>query len=127
MALRTKNLILPVTYDDEKTDIGSVADAVDIIIKTAMSTPGVLDSCGDPGVEVGETAVQQCSKSITGSTLPANASLKRASPSSPASSGTSYEKQCPATCPRRSFTSSEMCCSTMNALRSRSTMASSNP
>lgn len=53
MAQRTENLILPVTYDDEKTDLESLSNGIDILIETAMSTPGILDDYGP--VEIGGT------------------------------------------------------------------------
>lgn len=39
-----------VYYDPEKADAESVADAMDILIESAISTPGILDDCGDVGI-----------------------------------------------------------------------------
>lgn len=41
-----------VTFDDDRTDEESVATAMDILMKTALSTPGILDDYGP--VEIGE-------------------------------------------------------------------------
>lgn len=49
----TTNLILPVTFDPDRTDAESVAAAVDRLLETALSTPGILDEYGK--VTIGET------------------------------------------------------------------------
>lgn len=44
---------ITVDYDPDATDPDSLGDALDALIKTALSTPGILDDYGDP--EVGAT------------------------------------------------------------------------
>jgi hypothetical protein len=41
-------LYLDVEFDENKTDAESVATALDRVLETGMSTPGVLDEYGDP-------------------------------------------------------------------------------
>ncbi len=41
-------LYLDVEFDESKTDAESVATALDRVLETGMSTPGVLDEYGDP-------------------------------------------------------------------------------
>lgn len=43
-------LSLDVDYDPAVTDPEAVASAIEILIKTALSTPGILDDCGNPSV-----------------------------------------------------------------------------
>jgi uncharacterized Zn finger protein (UPF0148 family) len=47
-------LKLPVTYSPDRTDAESVACAIDYLLVTALSTPGILDEYGNP--EVDETS-----------------------------------------------------------------------
>lgn len=54
-AEKTVVLGLPVTFDPSVTDAASVAAAVDKLIETATSTPGVLDELGE--VTIGGTQV----------------------------------------------------------------------
>lgn len=54
--LRRATLMLPVYYDDEKTDGESTASAFDTLLETIMSTPGILDDYGN--VEVGEFSLE---------------------------------------------------------------------
>jgi hypothetical protein len=55
MAKKTARLYFAVEYDDSKTDAESVATALDALMETALSTPGVLDEYGP--VDVGEFLV----------------------------------------------------------------------
>jgi len=41
-------IVVPIEYDDEVTDVESLATAVDILLETATSTPGILDDYGNP-------------------------------------------------------------------------------
>jgi hypothetical protein len=50
-------LTLVVEYDPELTDGESVAAAMDTLLETAMSTPGILDEYGP--VEVGAFEVEE--------------------------------------------------------------------
>jgi len=43
-------LRVKVFYDPSKANEESVATALDTMIETAISTPGILDECGDVGV-----------------------------------------------------------------------------
>lgn len=43
-------LYLTIEFDDEKTDAESVATALDKIMDTSLSTFGILDEYGDPGI-----------------------------------------------------------------------------
>lgn len=52
MARRTVTLQLEVDYDSRYTDGEALAVALDQLLETALSTPGVLDEYGR--VEVGE-------------------------------------------------------------------------
>jgi hypothetical protein len=49
-------LILSVTYDSKVTDSESIASAMDTLLETAASTPGILDEYGDP--EIGQFYVE---------------------------------------------------------------------
>lgn len=44
-------LTLEIEFDPELTDAESVAGALDTLLDTAMSTPGILDEYGNPGVD----------------------------------------------------------------------------
>ena len=57
MAKREIVLTVPVTFDDAITDSDSVAAALDRMMETALSTPGILDEYGP--VDVGEFLVAQ--------------------------------------------------------------------
>ena len=46
-------LLLPVTFDDEKTDLESLSSGVDTLLRTATSPPGILDDYGE--VTIGDT------------------------------------------------------------------------
>lgn len=48
--LKTCTLQIPVTFDPEMTDPEALASALDILMGTALSTPGILDECGNPAV-----------------------------------------------------------------------------
>ena len=50
MAKKTAMLKLPVTFDDNITDAEGVATAVDKLLETALSTPGILDDYGNPQI-----------------------------------------------------------------------------
>jgi hypothetical protein len=56
MAMKKGFLKLPVTFDDQKTDLDSVSSALDTLMETALSTPGILDEYGV--VEVGPLIVE---------------------------------------------------------------------
>ena len=43
-------LTIDIRFDPKVTDAESVASALDTLLSTAMSTPDVLDECGDPTV-----------------------------------------------------------------------------
>jgi len=50
-AARSKTrLYVAVRFDDGATDIESLATAMDILMKTALSTPGILDDYGNPAI-----------------------------------------------------------------------------
>ena len=53
--MKTARLRLYVEYDETQTDAESVAEALDQLLGTAVSTPGVLDAVGNP--DVGEFLV----------------------------------------------------------------------
>jgi len=55
MARKKKYLTLPVTFDADKTDLDSLASAIDQLMETALSTPGILDEYGV--VEIGPLEV----------------------------------------------------------------------
>lgn len=61
MAEKKAFLKLPVTFDDQRTDLDSVASALDTLMETALSTPGILDEYGV--IEVGPLAVEARKKS----------------------------------------------------------------
>lgn len=46
--MRTATLQLTVRYDPNITDAEAVAAALDTLIETAASTPGILSEYGDP-------------------------------------------------------------------------------
>jgi len=48
--MKTTTLTVDVDYDPETTDPESLASALDNLLKTALSTPGILDDYGDPVV-----------------------------------------------------------------------------
>ena len=54
--MRLAELTISVIYNEIKTDAESVASALDILMETALSTPGILDEYGNP--YVGEFYVQ---------------------------------------------------------------------
>ena len=45
---REATLVIAITYDDDITDAGSVADAVDQLLETSMSTMDILSDYGNP-------------------------------------------------------------------------------
>lgn len=47
---QTAPLYVEVDFDPAQTDAESLASAMDILMKTALSTPDVLDDYGNPGV-----------------------------------------------------------------------------
>jgi hypothetical protein len=53
--MKTK-LSIDVEFDGDKTDPESLASAADTLLQTALSTPGVLDECGDP--QFGEFVIE---------------------------------------------------------------------
>jgi len=44
-------LTIDIEYDPEITDAESVASALDMLLETAMSTPGIFEEYGNPKVE----------------------------------------------------------------------------
>lgn len=50
--MKTAKLQLTVEYDEEVTDPDSISAALDKVLETGLSTPGILDEVGCP--EVGE-------------------------------------------------------------------------
>lgn len=50
--MKTVQMTVQVTFDENKTDSESIASALDRLMETATSTPGVLDEYGK--VSVGE-------------------------------------------------------------------------
>jgi hypothetical protein len=49
--LKTVTMKLEVTYDPEITDPDSLASALDTLMETALSTPGILDEYGAPRID----------------------------------------------------------------------------
>jgi len=47
---RNAQLVIDVTYDDAITTADVVADAIDQLLATALSTSNILDTCGNPEV-----------------------------------------------------------------------------
>lgn len=58
---QTEVLQLEVTFDANVTDAESLCSALDQLLETAMSTPGILDEYGNP--EVGAFSVLSPKKS----------------------------------------------------------------
>jgi len=54
--MRVATLSFSVVYDESVTNADSIAEALDILLATALSTDGVLDECGNP--DVGEIEVE---------------------------------------------------------------------
>lgn len=50
MSQQTCTLSLKVDFDDSQTDPESLASAMDTLMKTALSTAGILDEYGDPQI-----------------------------------------------------------------------------
>ena len=48
MPHKTTRLYIDVNYDPRKTDPESLSNGLDILMDTAMSTPGILDEYGNP-------------------------------------------------------------------------------
>lgn len=48
--MRVAELSVSVVYDEKIVDADSIALALDTLMETALSTPDVLDSCGNPAV-----------------------------------------------------------------------------
>lgn len=48
--IKTAMLRIAVEFDDENTDADGIATALDRLLETAMSTPGILDEYGDVGI-----------------------------------------------------------------------------
>jgi len=49
-------LMIDITFDETKTDDDALASAMDRLLETAMSTPGILDEYGN--LDVGEFYVR---------------------------------------------------------------------
>ena len=69
-------LYLDVEFDENKTDAESVATALDRVLETGMSTPGVLDEYGDP--TAGEFFVLDTEAARQGAAAPAERLAERA-------------------------------------------------
>lgn len=52
-----RTLTIEVEFDPDMSDIDSVASAMDTLMKTALSTPGIMDEYGNP--KIGEFYVQK--------------------------------------------------------------------
>jgi hypothetical protein len=52
MAQKTITLKIEVTYDTHYTNAEGVADAVNTLLNTALSTEGILDEIGNPAIGV---------------------------------------------------------------------------
>lgn len=50
--MKTAKLLLEVDYNPDTIDPDQLAEELDRVLKTGLSTPGILDACGE--VEVGE-------------------------------------------------------------------------
>ena len=50
MAQQTCTLSLNVDFDDRQTDPESLASAMDTLMKTPLSSPGILDEYGNPQI-----------------------------------------------------------------------------
>jgi len=51
-------LTIEIEFDENKTDADAVGVAVDTLIETAMTIPGVLEEYGDPGsFSIGQTYI----------------------------------------------------------------------
>ena len=48
MAMNTTTLKVDVAYDPEKTDPETLASAMDRLLETALSTPGIMDEYANP-------------------------------------------------------------------------------
>ena len=48
--MKSAKFTLEVEFDPEITDEDSVASALDTLMETALSTPDILDDCGNPKV-----------------------------------------------------------------------------
>lgn len=53
--MTTRTLTIEVGFDPDITDVDAVGVAVDNLLETAMSTPGILDEYGNP--DIGQTYV----------------------------------------------------------------------
>lgn len=51
--MKTHIFTLAVTFDEKVTDEDSIGEAVDSLVETAASTPGILDDYGE--VHIGQT------------------------------------------------------------------------
>jgi hypothetical protein len=54
--MRKAMLMIPVYYDEDKTDGEALASAFDTLLETVMSTPGILDEYANP--DVGEFSLE---------------------------------------------------------------------
>jgi hypothetical protein len=48
--MKTAKLLIEVSYDEKATDAEALASALDRLLETALSTPGILDEHGNPKV-----------------------------------------------------------------------------
>lgn len=55
--MRVAKLSLSITYDETEASAEDIAEALDRLLNTAMSTEGIMAEYGDP--EVGEIAVDE--------------------------------------------------------------------
>lgn len=56
MSKQTATLTIEIEFDPSITDADAVGVAVDSLLETAMSTPGILDEYGNPSI--GQTYIQ---------------------------------------------------------------------
>jgi hypothetical protein len=57
--MKTATLSLTVRYDDKVTDAEALCSALDTLLETAMSTPGVLEEYGNPSVSEFQVVIEE--------------------------------------------------------------------
>jgi len=60
--MKTETLTIEIEFDERITDADAVGVAVDNLLETAMSTPGILDEYGDPSI--GQTYILDPSRTF---------------------------------------------------------------
>jgi len=56
--MRKHTFTLTVEYNEELVDVDVLGEAVDTLLETALSTPGILDDLGDPEIGVTDGQLQ---------------------------------------------------------------------